>query len=259
MKKAILIFGLVIISVISATSQTNNCVIQVVEHKNHIYAYMDPQDYTSRSNNEKISLINNLAQQYNTTVVCVIYAHNSELWRSEHGTMKKVDSWDLDSINNQSTPKKKENRRSLQHPWFFNLSCSFNYYVGGSVLNPTSTEYTTINAYCRFGFFMLKGRWDLAVNGMVGFIKADEENPGNLSYTVGADTRVYILKGKIINPFLGIGVSYAFGENVEPSVTIPFSAGISIPISSETGCFDISYQYNNVTKSMFMFGYTVTN
>ena len=234
-------------------SQVNNYIIHVEKHDNVAYLYVNPQEYEKLEDINKNSLLKAAANQHQISSICVISAHNTELWLLDKGVMKKVDSWNKDSASALSsrTQKKDDQKRSLQHPWFFNISGAL---TTGNVFDNKNGVAITYNAYCRFGCYLLGGRWDLALNGILGYSKPSKEAKGSYSNSIGVDTRLYILKGKAVNPFAGVGVAYAFGDG-EASVTIPLSAGLSIPISSK-GCLDFSYQYNKVTKSAIVIGYT---
>lgn len=252
MKRITLTIWLVVFSVASAMSQINHYILQAVERDNITYLYMNPQEYGRLGDVGKNALIKAAANQYKATYICVISAYNTELWLLDKDTMEMVDSWDKDSVLSISGNAKKndDQKRSLQHPWFFNIS--------GAISTDNFFEQyqrtSTYNAYGRIGCYLLGGRWDFAISGIIGYYKAPEQVKGTYNNSLGVDTRLYILKGKAVNPFAGVGVAYAFSD-VESSVTIPLSAGLSIPVSSK-GCLDFCYQYNKVTKSAIVIGYT---
>ena len=167
--------------------------------------------------------------------------------------MKMVDAWNKDSVKPlpSKTKKQDDQIRSLQHPWFFNISGAL---TTGNVFDLYYNGAKTYNVYGRLGCYLLGGRWDLALSGIIGYNKPSKDATGTYSNSIGVDTRVYMLQSKAINPFAGVGVAYA-SSNGESSVTIPISAGLSIPVAGK-GCIDFCYQYNKVTKSAFVFGYT---
>lgn len=254
MKRVLLIFWMIVMSVISAMSQTNNYVVQVEERESKVYVYTNPQEYVRLSDIGKTALLKKEASKYDVKTICVVCGNIVELWQLDGNTLTKVDSWDKDSVATLSGRQKTSAsyRRSLKHPWFFNFGGALNYNITDDVYTTSST--LSYNAYGRLGFYLLKGRWDAAINCLIGYNKTKNDSKGSYSNSIGVDTRVYILRGKSINPFAGIGVAYAFGGG-ESSVTLPITAGLSIPVKGK-GSIDFCYQYNKVTKSAFIVGYT---
>lgn len=248
MKKILLTLGMVVIFVVNVMSQVNHYVVSVETRDNMAYLYVDPKAYENLDDLGKVALLKATANQYHVSSFCVICSHVTELWQTFGDTIEMIDSWDKDN----TTPlKAKRFQRSIEHPWFFNLSGA----VGMSISPESESNILsgTVSGCGRIGCYILKGRWDLALNGLVGYNISDEDD-GSYSNSVGVDTRVYILKGKAINPFAGIGLAYAFGSD-QSSYTIPISAGMSISVM-QNGFIDLCYQYNNVTKSSFIIGYT---
>lgn len=253
MKRMILILLMIVMGVIEGVSQTNHFVYHVDKQGNTAYAYMNTQEFVKLSDESRQLIIKMVANQNDAKSVCVVCGYEVELWQVEGDALKKIDSWDKDAL--ELLPNKNSNqdwgkRRRL--PWFFNISGALNYYSGGI----TSTEPSTLNynAYGRLGCYLLKGRWDIGLNLVIGYNKLRGETKGSYNNTFGIDTRVYILKGKAVNPFAGIGLAYAKGGD-ESSFTVPVTAGLSIPVNKR-GCIDACYQYNKVTKSAFIVGYT---
>lgn len=231
---------------------TNTYVAQFKEQENILYLYMNPPEYKWLSDISKVALINKEATKHDAQMVYVIYAYKGELWQKINGTMTMIDSWDKESVTTLQDQKQNASIRSIQHPWFFNLSGALNHVDGGVTNdNPSRTFY---NAYCRVGCYLLSGRWDFAINGNIGYSKTFNEIKGSYSNSIGVDSRVYILKGKSVNPFAGIGLAYASSGN-DSSVTVPLTAGLSIPVKGK-GCIEFCYQYNKVTKSAIIAGYT---
>lgn len=249
MKRVLLIIWLIGTTVANTMSQiTDGCVEKHEKQGKLLYLYMNPNEYKSLSGNSKMTLITEEATKHQVQAVYVVCDHEGELWQMADNSMKMIDSWDKDN----ATPfKVKKFFRSIEHPWFFNLSGAI-----GMSISPESKSNVisgTASGCGRIGCYLLKGRWDLALNGLVGYHFGDENN-GSYSNSIGVDTRVYILKGKAINPFAGVGLAYAFGGG-QSSFTIPISAGMSISVK-RNGFIDLCYQYNNVTKSSFIIGYT---
>ena len=250
MKKAILTLFLITTSVVAVMSQTtNNYVAHTVIHKDIVYLYMNPGEYGLLSEIGKNSLIKRETREINVKNVYVISGHNGELWQKEDGSVKMIDSWDMDKAETLLVSGKAPSTgRSLQRPWFFNISGAF------GLVKSDGVSTINIYGYGRIGCYLLKGRWDLALNGLFGYSKIRGENEGTKSSSFGIDTRVYVLKGKAFNPFAGVGLAYS-SSGGESSFTIPVSVGASIPIKGK-GCIDVCYQYNKVTKSTIIVGYT---
>lgn len=251
MKKTILTLFLIVTGVAVAISQTtNNYVVKTVTQKDIVYLYMNPREYGLLSEIGKNALIKRETREINVKSVYVINGHNGELWQKEDdGMVTLVDSWDMDKAELVTAPNNKPTSgRSLQRPWFFNIS--------GALGTAKSNDVSTINVYgySRLGCYLLKGRWDMAINGLLGFTKTQNENKGSRISSFGLDTRVYILRGKAFNPYAGVGLAYS-SNGGESSFTIPFSVGTSIPIKGK-GCIDACYQYNKITKSTIIVGYT---
>lgn len=255
MKRIVFTLLLIITTIINVMSQNNHYIYKIVKRPNIdvVYLYANPKTYDLLDDIGKAKMVQNVANQYHAASIYVICAHDAELWLPSGDTMKKVDSWNKDSVKHLSgkTKKQDDQIRSLQHPWFFNISGAL---TTGDVFDLYYNGAITYNAYGRLGCYLLSGRWDLALSGIIGYTKPSKDEEGSYSYSAGLDTRVYILKGKTINPFAGVGVAYAT-SNGESSVTIPLSAGLSIPVAGR-GCIDFCYQYNKVTKSAFVLGYT---
>lgn len=254
MKKALLTIWLVVVSVASVMSQTNHYIFHDEQQGNMVYLYMNSEKYWKLDDAGKMAVLKSGMNKYEVNIICVIDAHDVELWQMVDDTLILLDSWNKNSVKTlpSNKNKKEDQRRSLQHPWFFNLSGAINYSISDGLYVTSST--LSYNAYARLGCYLLKGRWDLALSGIIGYNKPSKDAIGTYSNSIGVDTRVYILKGKAINPFAGVGLAYAFGGS-ESSVTVPLTAGLSIPVKGK-GCIDFCYQYNNVTKSAIIVGYT---
>lgn len=246
-----LIMCLFVAALINARSQTtDNYVVWVMEHKEIVYLYMNPLTYGQLSEIGKNALIERETKELNVKHIYVIIGHGGELWQKTNDMVKMIDSWDMDKPSLTLTPVHTSSKgRSLQHPWFFNISGAV-----GMNLPLEGKMSMNYNIYGRFGCYLLKGRWDLGLNLLLGYYKTAKESKGSFSNSISVDSRVYILKGKAVNPFAGLGLGYAFGSG-QSSFTIPVSAGMSIPIT-KNGFIDLCYQYNNVTKSSFIIGYT---
>lgn len=255
MRKAILIMCLFVAALTSARSQTtDNYVVQIMEHKEIVYLYVNPLTYGQLSEIGKNTLIERETKELNVKHFYVINGHSGELWQKTNGSVKLVDSWNMDKPSSTLTPVHTPSKsRSLQHPWFFNISGAF-----GMAVPKSSPTTITFSGYGRIGCYLLNDRWDLALNGLIGYNKivsiSDNINEDFFNGSIGVDTRGYVLKGKAVNPFVGMGLSYA-SSNGESSFTIPVSVGMSIPILGKS-CLDVCYQYNKVTKSAIIVGYT---
>lgn len=252
MKRMILTILMIVMGVIEGASQTNQFVNHVEKQGNTVYLYMNTQEFLKLTDESQKLIIKMTANQNDAKSVCVILGYEVELWQMEGDTLSKIDEWDKNVIKTLSNDKKTISQRGRRFPWFFNISGSINYFSGSILSTEPST--LTYNAYGRVGCYLLKGRWDMALNLVIGYNKARGETKGSYSNSFGIDTRVYILKGKAINPFVGVGLAYATGRE-ESSFTVPITAGLSIPVKGK-GCIDLCYQYNRVTKSAFIVGYT---
>ena len=250
MKKAILTLFLIATCVISAMSQTvSNYVVHSEVQNDIMYLYMDPLEYERLSEIGKNTLVNRETKGNDVKSIYVISGHNGELWQNINGSVNMIDSWNMDKVEEFSVSGVASSTgRSLQRPWFFNIS--------GALGSVKSDGAIAMNIYgCgRVGCYLLKGRWDLAVNGLLGYSKIRGSEEGFKSNSFGIDTRGYIMKGKAVNPFAGVGLAYS-SSGGESSFTIPVSAGASIPIKGK-GCVDACYQYNKITKSAIIVGYT---
>lgn len=250
MKKAILILLLVASCATAAMSQaTSNYVIHSEIQKDILYLYMNPIEYGQLSDIGKNKIIERETRKNVVRSAYVIIGHKGELWQKTDGAFVMVDSWDMDEAEALSVSSKKSSTgRSLERPWFFNISGAI------GTIKSESSLLINIYGYGRVGCYLYKGRWDLAINGLFGYSKIRGEKEGSKSSSFGVDTRGYILKGKTVNPYAGVGLAYS-SSGGESSVTIPISAGMSIPINGK-GCIDACYQYNKVTRSTIIVGYT---
>ena len=247
MKKIILIFGLILIALQTFAQDDVTCVVHKDKHENMLYLYMDPLQYNKLSDTNKKNIIKTEADKNSVKSIYVISEHRGELWNIGYNFVNMIDYWDMNNPSEGSNNNKDQGvRRSLKHPFFFNASGSLS----------SSNNYLNINAYGRYGFFLLKNRWDFALNCLIGYNKGIGENKskGNFNNSIGLDTRVYFpLKQIKIKPFAGLGMAYAFGGG-NKSFTLPVSVGINFPIKD--GYIDICWQYDKVNKSMFVIGYT---
>jgi len=253
MRKTMLIFGLIFMVLRSFGQTDGSCVVHVEKHEKILYLYMNPQQYDKLPDTNKKSIIKTEAEKNSVKSVYVISEHRGELWNISYNFVNMVDSWNMNDALGSSNDNKTV-RRSLEHPWFINFSGSFS--CSGPMVKE-GNDYVNFNTYGRFGFFLLKNRWDLAVNCLIGYNKvlgSQSENKGSFSNSIGFDTRVYFpLKQIKISPFVGLGMAYAFGGG-NKSFTIPISVGINVPLKK--GCVDVCWQYDKVNKSMFVVGYT---
>lgn len=235
-----------VLSFLFSVAQTNeNCVVHVEKNGSLLYVYMNPDDYEKLSEENKKVLVKTEADNNYATTVYVICAHKGELWQTTaEGVMCKVDSWDTNVANMlPDNDYKQMPTRSLKHPWFLNAS-------GALSFNSPNFYF---NLYGRCGFFLLKGRWDLAANLLIGYNKS-KGSKGSFSNSIGVDSRVYFpIKRVNINPFVGVGMSFAFGGG-NTSFVMPISVGLNVPLWK--GCLDACWQYDKANKNMIVIGYT---
>lgn len=249
MKRVLLTIWMVLLTIYVLAQKENYGVIHIEQNDGVVCLYMDPHVYKTMSEEAKKELIKSNANKYAVKIVNVINNHTVELWRVYYIGAMLVDSWDMNSTDSNMEKMKTTNNpvRSIEHPWFFNISGSM------SAINTV-----TINGYGRIGFFLMKGRWDMAVNGLVSCLKTSTTSDGDkteYSYSLGCDTRVYFpIKSIKTSPFIGLGVSKLFDNEENESTIIPMSLGVSI--KTKKGSIDITYQYEKTMSSVFVIGYT---
>ena len=243
-------------------AQTDDCVAYAENRDNVMFLFVIPNKYDKMLEKDKIDLIRKEVGKEPIRIVNIISAHYVELWRIYFNTITMVDSWNMDEIANKLQTESDDvtTIRNLKHPWFFNLSGSLAYY-------DNDANMLHFNVYLRSGFYLLKSRWDLAVNYIYGYNKdvglhqhvegnhVVQDSPNDSSSSsFGIDTRVYFPFKKIrFNPFVGLGVSRSSTSD-NSAWTVPVSVGFSIP--TRKGCFDVNYQYNKVVEGIFVVGYT---
>lgn len=253
MKKILLILWLSIVAALNVMSQTSGS--YAMKRDDILYLYMNPHDYAGLSEADKKTFLETKAGEFDVKTVYVVCAYKGELWQIVNGTLQKTDSWDKDASFVPQEGIKETSVRSLKHPWFVNVSGVLGV-SSGDVIYDSSPGYINVSGSLRAGCYLLKGRWDLAFNFLGGYNKTfGSDEKGSFNGSVGLDTRGYILKGKAVNPFVGVGASYSFGDG-ESSFNIPVSAGLNIPVRSR-GCIDVSYQWSKATKSVVIVGWTV--
>lgn len=251
MKRILFIILLSLITAVNAVSQTSgHCVIQTEKHDNILYLYMNPQEYGLLSDVNKTALIAQEAANHQVQTVYVISAYDGELWQMADNSMTKIDSWNKETASLLPGAKNGTSPRSLEHPWFLNFSGALS---RRKDLGTGNSSQFLFNTYGRAGCYLYKGKWDLALNVMLGYQK-NKDSKGSFSGSIGVDSRVYFLKGKTVNPFAGIGLAYASSGGTS-SFTLPISVGMSVPVRNK-GCIDICYQYSKVTSSAFIAGFT---
>ena len=261
MKKLIPFIGLLFLFLSTIAQNNDKRIVYVEKYDSVLYLYVNPDKYNKMSENNKKEMIKSEADKHSVKMINVINHHKIELWRIYYNDINLVDMWDTNNIDCQMQQKSAETNvvRSLNHPWFFNVS--------GSIAFKDKWFYA--NGYSRIGFYLLKGIWDLAVNYMIAYSKEmynydDYEvidchavyrplrSSSNSSF--GVDTRVYFPFKKIrFNPFVGLGVSRSSASN-NSAWTVPVSVGFSIP--TKKGCIDVNYQYDKVIEGTFVVGYT---
>ena len=254
MKKILLMISITFMFV-SAFSQTNDsCLIYAEKQDAMLYLYMNPKEYKKLSLEHKKELIKNEANKHSAVLVSVINGYEIELWRNTYNTIVVVEKWDKNNVNYKYDGKdvSDKNIRNLKHPWFCNVSGSITFN------NNNNTFY--FSCYGRVGFYLLKSRWDLAVNNTMTYSKevinygTDAELKKSFTGYFGIDSRVYFpIQSIKLSPFVGLGLARTYGKN-NKSTSIPISLGLSKP--TKKGCWDVCYQYAKTTKGIFVVGYT---
>lgn len=265
MNKILSLFCLLIMAT-TALSQSNDArIVHSEKHNDMLYLYMKPDCYTKMSETEKRELVKSEANKNGVKLVNVFGVYKVELWRVNSNKATKIDMWDKNDIVQSDKGDNHGTIRSLKHPWFFNISGAISM-KNHNIHDAFSPESTYCSGYVRIGCYLLKGRWDLAINNILSYSSTEEtvikegmekaEHKEEISFngSFGVDTRVYFpIKSMKISPFVGVGLARSYGDG-NKATTIPVSGGLCIMLKrgSVEGC----YQYEKTTKGIFIIGYT---
>ena len=200
MKRIQILLLLSMTTILNAMSQKpGQYVIYTEKHDNIVYLYMNPKEYRLLSDISKTALTEREAVKNQVQTVYVICAYESELWQMTNNSMTKIDSWNKENVTTLQSNSNTTSPRSLENPWFFNISAALSRQKDTENIGNPSQLY--FNAYGRVGCYLYKRRWDLALNGMIGYNKSSDDNNSSFSNSIGVDSRVYFLKGNTVHPF----------------------------------------------------------
>lgn len=259
MKKLLLIFCLTFTVLSAYTQSDDSCIVYSEKHNEVLYLYMNPDCYNKLSELYKMALIESEAEKNSVKFISVVNAHKIELWSVYDGT-RIIDKWDKNNVEYKTYDNNENGAvRSLKHPWFFNIS--------GSMAFTKNDNMFYLTGYGRIGFYLLKGRWDLAVNNVLSYSKEmmnhvrvengqviHDELKHSFTGSFGVDTRVYFpIKSINTSPFVGVGLARTYGDG-NKSTAIPVSLGLSVMV--KRGSIDACYQYEKTTNGIFVVGYT---
>jgi len=204
--------------------------------------------YKSLARENKSTVMDMLVRSWQQSLIIVGNGSSRELWgiNSKTGKAMLIENWNIDG-KISAVPAVLPESKSALHPWFvyFGFQSQFD-----------SQKNINMGFSTRFGFFLLKNRWDLAASAS-GFIF------GNVDYesqtfqsNVGLSSKVYFPIPKLrISPNIGGEISYSTYsvEDTESSSVSPYAlAGISWYVGN--GSFDIGVRAGKQT--IVMIGYT---
>jgi len=204
--------------------------------------------YSSLARENKSTVMDMLVRSWQQSLIVVENGSSRELWgiNATTGKAMLIESWRIDGDKGAEAARIPESK-TAQHPWFvyFGFQSQFD-----------SQRNINMGFSTRFGFFLLKNRWDLAASAS-GFIF------GNIDYdsqtfqsNVGISSKFYFPIQKLrISPNIGGEISYSTYsvEDTETSSVSPYAlAGISWYVGN--GSFDVGVRAGKQT--IVMIGYT---
>jgi hypothetical protein len=204
--------------------------------------------YGSLSGEGRATAMDNLVKSWQESLILVRYGTKTDLWgrNRETGRALLIDRWDMDQ---KPIPDKPVSPRSkiAQHPMFA--------YIGVQQQGD-SHKNLNIGLNARFGFFMLRDRWDLAAS-LSGFAFGNLETESQtLQANIGLSSKVYFpIKQYRISPNIGGELAwsnYTVEETSTTSISPFLLAGISWYVGN--GSFDLGVRAGKQT--MALIGYT---
>lgn len=205
-------------------------------------------NYNSTDYKNKQSIIYQIISAWQDSLILVSYNTKRELWSrgNEKGKAILIDQWDYSiRATSPSTIISTPNR-----PLFF--------YVGAQIGGDNQSN-LTMAFNLRFGFFLLKNRWDFATTfsgGVTGNTKPSpySKSSSNPYTNFGIMSRVHFpIKQTGFSPNIGAELStYKFGDldaDIKPSLVIGFSWFVGI------GSIDLGVKISEVSTGMG--GYTM--
>ena len=171
--------------------------------------------YTSIGLSTKMAIFRSALEKWDGVVFFVHSGYKRELWRRDvrTGAVSQLGLWDLNNPElYKYLPRTLQTTRS--HPWFF--------YVGGAARFDSENLHSVFFS-TRFGFFLLKNRWDLALSGSVGI--NDNSMVTIITAELGLLSKVYFPIRKLnLSPYFGAGLSVVY-TTTEMSLDMGNGAG----------------------------------
>ncbi|MEI8226376.1 MAG: hypothetical protein WCG82_10675 [Bacteroidota bacterium] len=160
------------------------------------------EEFAALTDAAKKELMTQILTNWEETKVMVQSGTNTELWGKDGMTGNIILLEQLDI--NSSFYKTPELIGVSMHPWFIYL---------GLQLGVDNTKNVNMALNTRFGFFLLKSRWDLGTSISAGFT-GNIDSKGTGYVNIGLSSKVYFPIRKIgLNPNIGAEVSMAlFGD-----------------------------------------------
>jgi hypothetical protein len=204
--------------------------------------------YSSLAKENKNTVMDMLVRSWQNTLIVVRNDSSRELWgiNTKTGKAMLIETWSIDG-NKIAEAARIPESKTAQHPWFvyFGLQSQFD-----------SQHNINMGFSTRFGFFLLKNRWDLAASAS-GFIFGNIDNESQtFQSNVGISSKVYFpIKKLRISPNIGGEISYSTYsvEDTETSSVSPYAlTGLSWYVGN--GSFDVGVRTGRQT--IVMVGYT---
>ena len=204
--------------------------------------------YSSLSTENKATVMDMLVRSWQGALIVINNGSFRELWgiNVKTGKAALIEKWNINGPA-AAVPASVPVSKTSQHPWFvyFGFQSQFD-----------SQHNINMGFSTRFGFFLLKNRWDLAASASgFEFGNIDYEG-GTFQANLGLSTKVYFPIEKLrISPNIGGEISYSMYsvEETESSSVSPYAlAGISWYVGN--GSFDVGVRAGEQT--IVMIGYT---
>ncbi len=204
------------------------------------------ESYSSLSKAGKSAIMDKITGSWQESLILVRYGTKRELWGLNREKALLIDNWDPDQKQITGRPVSSPSNIA-QHPLFV--------YIG---FQEQFDTYKNINMglNARFGFFMLRNKWDLALS-LSGFAVGNTEAEGaTYNSNIGLSSKVYFPIQKYrISPNIGgelAWTNYSVEGTSTSSISPFFLAGISWYVGN--GSFDLGIRAGKQT--MALIGYT---
>ena len=202
--------------------------------------------YSSLSKTGRAAVMDKITASWQESLIVVGYGTKRELWGLNKEKALLIDNWDLDQKPVPDRPAPLPSNIA-QHPMFvyFGFQEQFD-----------SHKNINMGLNARFGFFMLRDRWDLAAS-LSGFATGNIEAEGaTYNANIGLSSKVYFpIRKYRISPNLGGEIAwtnYTVEGTSSSSISPFFLAGISWFVGN--GSFDLGVRTGQQT--MALVGYT---